>query len=151
MEQTANYGLNQWDAGDRIMMEDFNADNAKVDQALAEQEAALAEHTAALALRGNCQIWAGSYVGAGSYGSGKETVVTFPFSPAFICIYGDRYMAFFVRNINSYRYLPLGDPCEASVSWSEDGKTISLLANSQAAQMNSKNAVYHVVGIGEQQ
>lgn len=32
-----NDRLKQWDAGDRIMMEDFNADNAKVDAALAEQ------------------------------------------------------------------------------------------------------------------
>ena len=79
MEQTANYGLNQWDAGDRIMVEDFNADNAKVDQALGEQEAALAEHTAALALRGNCQIWAGSYVGAGSYGAERRRWLPFHF------------------------------------------------------------------------
>ena len=36
MEQTSNYQLNQWDKTDRIQMEDFNADNAKIDAALAE-------------------------------------------------------------------------------------------------------------------
>lgn len=38
MEQTANYGLNQWNKSDRIQMEDFNADNVKTDQALAALE-----------------------------------------------------------------------------------------------------------------
>lgn len=34
--QTSNYGLNQWEAEDRVMREEFNGDNAKVDAALAE-------------------------------------------------------------------------------------------------------------------
>lgn len=40
MKQTQNYQLNQWEMTDRIQMEDFNADNAKVDAALAEEKAA---------------------------------------------------------------------------------------------------------------
>ena len=34
MKQTSNYQLNQWEKTDRILMEDFNGDNAKVDAAL---------------------------------------------------------------------------------------------------------------------
>ena len=34
MRQTTNYQLSQWDASDRILREDFNADNAKLDAAL---------------------------------------------------------------------------------------------------------------------
>ena len=34
MKKTTNYQLNQWEKSDRIMMEDFNADNAKIDAAL---------------------------------------------------------------------------------------------------------------------
>ena len=34
MRQTADFQLNQWDLTDRIQMEDFNSDNAKVDAAL---------------------------------------------------------------------------------------------------------------------
>ena len=34
MKKTENYGLNQWDAGDRIRMEDFNADNENIETAL---------------------------------------------------------------------------------------------------------------------
>ena len=44
MTQTTNYHLNLWDPSDRILREDFNGDNAKLD-------AALAEHTQQLAGR----------------------------------------------------------------------------------------------------
>ena len=40
MTKTTNYQLNQWAKSDRVMMDDFNADNAKIDgalRALAEQ------------------------------------------------------------------------------------------------------------------
>ena len=40
MKQTSNYQLNQWDAQDRILREDFNDDNEKIDAALAEIKAA---------------------------------------------------------------------------------------------------------------
>lgn len=41
MNKTGKYQLNQWELTDRIQMEDFNSDNAKIDAALAEQAAAL--------------------------------------------------------------------------------------------------------------
>ena len=34
MTKTTNYQLNQWAKPDRVMMDDFNADNAKIDAAL---------------------------------------------------------------------------------------------------------------------
>ena len=36
MQQTTNVGLNQWEKDDRIQMEDFNSDNAKIDAILEE-------------------------------------------------------------------------------------------------------------------
>ena len=35
MQKTTNYQLNQWDSGDRILREDFNQDNKKLDDAIA--------------------------------------------------------------------------------------------------------------------
>jgi hypothetical protein len=35
MKKTTNYQLNQWDETDRILREDFNEDNAKIDAAIA--------------------------------------------------------------------------------------------------------------------
>ena len=34
-QKTANYQLNQWVKSDRILMEEFNADNLKIDDAIA--------------------------------------------------------------------------------------------------------------------
>ena len=47
MHQTANFQLNQWEATDRILREDFNADNAKLDAALKTNAAAIAAETEA--------------------------------------------------------------------------------------------------------
>ena len=37
MTKTTNYNLNQWEESDRVTREDFNADNAAIDAALAEK------------------------------------------------------------------------------------------------------------------
>lgn len=37
--QTKNYGLNQWERTDKVVMEDFNADNAAIDAALGAADA----------------------------------------------------------------------------------------------------------------
>ena len=42
VEHTTNYQLSQWETTDRILMADFNSDNAKLDAALAAHDAALA-------------------------------------------------------------------------------------------------------------
>ena len=41
LNQTTNYQLSQWEATDRILMSDFNADNAKIDAALKTQAEAI--------------------------------------------------------------------------------------------------------------
>lgn len=38
MNRTASYDLCQWEKNDQILMEDFNADNAKIEAALADLE-----------------------------------------------------------------------------------------------------------------
>ena len=47
MQKTTNYQLNQWVKSDRIQMEDFNSDNAKIDAALKSNADAVAAETAA--------------------------------------------------------------------------------------------------------
>ena len=49
LNQTANYGLSQWEATDRILMEDFNSDNSKIDAALKANADAIAAEAAARA------------------------------------------------------------------------------------------------------
>ena len=64
MTKTTNYQLNQWAKSDRIMMDDFNADNAKIDAALK----AVADGGAKLAV--------GTYTGTGN---STDTTVTVGF------------------------------------------------------------------------
>ena len=78
MQHTQNYQLSRWEKDDRIMMEDFNADNARIDAALAakadaEDVTALGETVAAVAAAlgaagKNTRITWGSYNGTGTYG-----------------------------------------------------------------------------------
>lgn len=92
MNKTPNYDLNQWEQTDRILMEDFNADNAKIDTALsAEQtarETAVAALNAAVAKCGNCRIVYGTYTGTGTYGSSNPNKLTFDGDPLFVVIKG---------------------------------------------------------------
>ena len=55
MTKTTNYQLNQWAKSDRVMMDDFNADNTKIDAALKANADAIAAlpRTAAGSFRGN--------------------------------------------------------------------------------------------------
>lgn len=52
MNKTANYQLNRWEKTDKVLMDDFNADNEKID--------------AAIAKCGNCRVRVSTYVGDGT-------------------------------------------------------------------------------------
>ena len=56
MNKTANFQLTQWEKTDRIMMEDFNRDNAAIDTALKGNADKAAALQTALASCGNCKI-----------------------------------------------------------------------------------------------
>lgn len=56
MKQTEYYKLNRWEKPDRILMDDFNADNSKIDAALAAHAAALAANTADISAEKTARI-----------------------------------------------------------------------------------------------
>lgn len=87
MNKTANFQLTQWEKTDRIMMEDFNRDNAAIDTALKSSADGVAALQTALAGAGNCEIGLISYTGTGKSGDSAPTTVTFPKMPAgfFLC------------------------------------------------------------------
>ena len=80
--QTPNYALSQWERDDRILMEDFNEDNTKIDAAIkAEVDARTAADAAlqtSLGKKGNVQVQIYTYTGTGTYGS--EGPCTIPFN-----------------------------------------------------------------------
>ena len=61
VNKTQNYQLNQWEAEDRVLRTDFNADNAKIDEALA----------------GIPKVTFGSYIGDGAL----SRTIPLPFTP----------------------------------------------------------------------
>lgn len=79
--QTTNYQLSQWVKSDQVKMEDFNADNAKIDEVLGE-------HAEKLAGCGNCSVETFSYSGVGTIGDGKVRRLNFSKRPMFFMITG---------------------------------------------------------------
>lgn len=80
---TEHYALSQWEPGDKVQRTDFNADNAKIDAALASQAATLAGLTTAVPKLGNCQTYTANYIGATN--GGKVTHI-FPHKPCLVMI-----------------------------------------------------------------
>ena len=79
MTKTQNYNLNQWAVADPIRREDFNADNAAVD-------AALAAIAASVGSAGNCRIATGSYTGDGKWGKSNPITLSMDFQPQWVMI-----------------------------------------------------------------
>ncbi len=73
--KTATLGLNQWIKTDGVCMADFNADNAKLEAAIAAVAAA------------RVQFYTGTYTGDGTCGSANPTSITLPFAPKLLIVY----------------------------------------------------------------
>ena len=76
MNKTANFQLTQWEKTDRILMEEFNSDNEKIDTALKANADGVAALQTALASCGNCQIGLSTYTGTGKRGEEYPTIIT---------------------------------------------------------------------------
>ena len=145
MTQTPNFQLNQWSPEDYVRRTDFNADNAKID--------------AALAAAGNCRIVTGSYTGTGKYGYTNKNSLTLPFSPVLLLISGGN---------NGFAVIPMGGENGAAyfgttkATWkvARDGNTISwhmsdgnhsdgsTWSDSAEGQMNTSNTTYYYTALG---
>lgn len=144
MNQTTNYQLSQWDGEDRILREDFNADNVKIDAALKAEAAARAALAAQVAKLGNCQIWTTTYRGTGTCGPASPTSLTFPKKPLLAVIdNGSGEMAIMMSR-NGWFASPNG---LNTLSWS--GRTASWYTNDGQAyiQLNDQTVTYRVVAL----
>ena len=148
MNYTTNYQLPQWVKEDRIMMEDFNDMTAKVDEALGTVSEDVAAQTAAIAAKGNCQIYTGSYVGNGKYGSSNRNTFTFPGKPLVVLIGEEKSPGMFLLALQGMNQT-FAQSSGASVnvlSWS--GNTMSWYNHQGAAgQLNSSGETYAIVAL----
>ena len=146
MTKTTNYQLNQWTKSDRIMMDDFNADNQQIDAALAALGGAIAAAP---------KIAVGSYTGSGSCGTSSPRTLTFAFQPKLViivensCDYlkagtalisGQSLSAGIGGGTNSGACLGL------TVSWS--GNSVTWYGPSAEKQLDVENCEYFYCAVG---
>ena len=149
MTKTTNYQLNQWAKSDRVMMDDFNADNTKIDAALKANADTAAAASAAVALCGNCKIETSTYTGTGTYGSANPTTLTFPKKPRLIIIFGTSALTL-IHGDNMEDYSPIITYSNNTAVWKSNrvswsGATLSFYNTTDArSQANTSGTIYHV-------
>lgn len=158
MNKTANFQLTQWEKTDRIMMEDFNRDNAAIDAALKSNADKAAAALAAVASCGNCKIATGTYTGNGFYGKDHLTSLTFPFEPKLVIIQNkQRSMANIgATGLDPYGLLIALNPLKqfdtnngyyhVYLSWK--GNTVSWYGESADLQFNSIGHTFSYLALG---
>ena len=154
MNKTANYNLNQWDKADRVLMEDFNADNAKIDAALG----AKAEKTVVTALQGQVntvqasvpKIACGTYTGNGT----ASRTISLPFAPKAVLVLVHngytRLTASLLGGLALSGSPVRFDDNKIAISISGNGFQVFYDTSDEYRKLvtNSKDQVYHYIAIG---
>ena len=151
MNKTANFQLTQWEKTDRIMMEDFNRDNAAIDAALKSNADKAAALQTALASCGNCKIVYGTYTGNGKYGSANPNKLTFSGKPVLVIVQAQNNSTnfdFHLRMIRGCNWA-VGDrdnySYTNSVAWGEN--YVSWYNDKAETQFNLQNSVYSYIAL----
>ena len=152
MNYTANYHLPQWVETDRILMEDFNDMASTLDAALdglrEDVDTNDAAQTAALAAKGNCQLYTATYTGTGNYGSSKKCTLTFPGEPWAVFIGDCGNDGVFLLALRGMRstHAQAGGTSENHLTWS--GSNLQWYSSDDAlSQMNRSGNTYRVVAL----
>ena len=143
MNKTANFQLTQWEKTDRIMMEDFNRDNAAIDAALKSNADKAAALQTALAGAGKCRIAVTGYTGKGKYGIENSNQLTFQYPPLAVFIFGED-VGLMSRGKRLY-VVRSGSTASAEATWAAVGKSVRWHSGHATAQMNVENVFYTVV------
>ena len=149
---TTNYNLNQWEATDKVLRTEFNADNAKIDAALKANADAVdsleTQLVSGLAGKGNCQLWTTSYVGDDQVTYNSNNRITFPKLPVLVIIQGTNGGETMLILGQNTKYLTImGTAYGGSVTW--EGTTMSWRVNTTnpSDQFNLQGATYLVLAL----
>lgn len=122
---TEHYQLNQWEPEDKVLRTDFNADNLKIDGALAAR---------------NCQLYLLPYTGTGETG---PRTFTFPHRPVFFTIQGVDYWASGIRGVPTmYGHVLASFNMGTSVVWGEKSVSLGAAGDSATYFYNGKDISY---------
>ena len=174
---TSNYNLCQWVKSDKVLMEDFNADNAKIDAALAGKAstsalnslktvvdglkaskadksaleslaAAVAGQGAALAKKGNCAVYTAAYTGDGASGVRNPKTLTFPARPLAVAVGGGAGYMVMVQGAEAASVPLNGMAAPNTLTWS--GNSVSWFHNGSsgaAGMLNSSGTAYFAIAL----
>ena len=151
MNKTANFQLTQWEKTDRIMMEDFNRDNAAIDAALKSSADGVAALQTALASCGNCKIVYGTYTGTGKYGRENPNKLTFDGKPVLVIVQAQNNSTNFDFHLRMIRGCgwAVGDrgnySYTNSVTWGEN--FVSWTNDDAETQFNLQGSVYSYIAL----
>ena len=151
MNKTANFQLTQWEKTDRIMMGDFNRDNAAIDAALKSSADGVAALQTALASCGNCKIVYGTYTGTGKYGRENPNKLTFSGKPVLVIVQAQSNTTDFDFHLRLVRGCgwAVGDrgnySYTNSVAWGEN--YVSWYNDKAETQFNLQNSVYSYIAL----
>ena len=159
---TEHYDLCQWEATDQVQRTEFNADNAKIDAALdalagqvaekadGDDLAALSEtvagHTAALAQKGNCQVYSTAYTGTGTV----SRTFSFPKQPLLVIIGGPSIYLVAVRGITALLSTENGESNNLTGTWSGTALTVAYNGNwggGDRRACNEDGASYRLIAL----
>lgn len=127
MQQTTNYQFKKWEKSDRILMDDFNWNINKIDEALKSC--------------GNCKIVMGNYTGTGTYGYGAQNTLFFDSKPLTIFIASD-YQFFAINGTTiAMAYVDSQQNALERLTW---GETTFTWCNTESAfkQLNTSGQTY---------
>ena len=124
-------------------------DYGKADKsALDSLSATVSQHTAALAGKGNCLIYATRYYGTGKYGADNPCWLTYAQTPMVIFVTGpEGYQGIFTYPVTRHyagRFGGVGNYVD--LTWS-NGRVEWYSEQSASIQLNTKDQVYYVVAL----
>ena len=143
MKRTQHYQLSQWEKSDKVLMEDFNADNAKIDAAIRAEADTRAAAVRAVneALREKIKMAAGTYTGDGQ----ESRFISLGFTPKVVFValnYGNMYSDGHICGGIAFTGHPAGNGTQHAVEIAPGGFNVS---HRQSIQSNIVNYKYHYV------
>ena len=136
MQYTEKFQLGLWEPSDQVLHQSFNENTEKIEAALAQ----VADNMPRLAT--------GTYTGTNKYTDKNPTVLTLPFPPKFLFIWGKSF-AYYAHGIQGQPMVAHYDNGCVAMTTTWNGNTVSFYHNTSTSyQQNRSDDTYSYVALG---
>lgn len=164
--KTTNLGLHSWVREDPFKMDEFNENFDKIDQAVGENTAALAEKATQAALAaetaarkafeaGQLVFTTGEYTGKGESGASHPNRIDFDFKPLLVVVSAQSDARYghipWLRGDTAGNAFPSSTGNSNHLTWEERAIEWYSYNSYTSSQLNEKNAVYLYFALGIQE